>query len=127
MKTLFDQFYRIHSTEYVEPATWHIGVTLNPAHAVYRGHFPAHPVVPGVCMLQVLQECVSEQLGKQLHYKSLSSCKFLSVVDPQQTPGLRFSFSLKEQENDTWQLSAEGEAGETLFIKLKGILSSRRI
>ena len=31
-------------------------VRLDASHPVYRGHFPGHPVLPGVCTLQLVRE-----------------------------------------------------------------------
>ena len=30
-------------------------VRLDASHPVYRGHFPGHPVLPGVCTLQLVR------------------------------------------------------------------------
>ncbi|MBS1934927.1 MAG: hydroxymyristoyl-ACP dehydratase, partial [Bacteroidetes bacterium] len=35
---------------------------LNPAHDIFKGHFPETPVVPGVCMLQMLKEVMENIL-----------------------------------------------------------------
>lgn len=122
-KILLEQFYEILSIESTEPFVWKITVRLNPEHAVYEGHFPGEPVTPGVCMLQIIKECLSGLLNKSLHYKRLGTCKFLSVVNPQQNSVLQFSLSVSEQEDNTFQLAAEGITGEIPFLKLKGTLS----
>ena len=45
---LLDNFYTILSSESSDSTIWTIQVKLNPGHPVYQGHFPGHPVVPGV-------------------------------------------------------------------------------
>ncbi|KAB6403026.1 3-hydroxylacyl-ACP dehydratase, partial [Bacteroides xylanisolvens] len=52
---LLDNFYTILSSESSDSTTWTIQIELNPAHTVYQGHFPEHPVVPGVCLLQLIK------------------------------------------------------------------------
>ena len=47
---LLDNFYTILSSESSDSTIWTIQVKLNPGHPVYQGHFPGHPVVPGVCL-----------------------------------------------------------------------------
>ena len=37
-------------------------ITLNLNHPIYKGHFPQQPVVPGVCMMQMMAELVGEAL-----------------------------------------------------------------
>lgn len=33
-------------------------VRLDAAHPIYAGHFPGNPVLPGVCTLQIVRECL---------------------------------------------------------------------
>ena len=47
---LLDNFYTILSSESSDSTIWTIQIKLNPGHPVYQGHFPGHPVVPGVCL-----------------------------------------------------------------------------
>ena len=57
-------------------------VILNPDHLIYKAHFPGQPVTPGVCILQMLQELLSHQEGKQLFIKNIKNAKFISVMSP---------------------------------------------
>ena len=61
---LLDNFYTILSSESSDSTIWTIQVKLNPGHPVYQGHFPGHPVVPGVCLLQLIKECVRHSPAK---------------------------------------------------------------
>lgn len=141
---LLDNFYTLLSSESPDSITWTIRVKLNPEHAIYQGHFPEHPVVPGVCLLQLIKECTEGIRRQQLQYTQVSSCKFLSVVNPVKTPCLAVTLTLKEMEEGKLQLQAEGtvkaegavttegtaEAEETAenecFIKLKAVLTSTK-
>lgn len=81
---------------------------INPAHPIFEGHFPGQPVVPGVCMLQLVKDVAETALGKPLFLKLVAQVKFLQVLVPayQQNialriewkPGLTFNASLKEGE-----------------------------
>lgn len=93
-------------------------VRLNPAHAVYDGHFPGMPVVPGVCMLRIIKECVSSVLDTPVRFQAISSCKFLSVVNPQEHSTLTFAFSLK----DFYKLQVTARMGGTDVLKLKATM-----
>ena len=33
---------------------------LNPDHVIYKAHFPGEPITPGVCILQIGQELLSD-------------------------------------------------------------------
>ena len=54
MLLINDFFYlrsSTHSNEIINAQ-----LQLNPAHRVFEGHFPGQPVVPGVCMVQMIKE-----------------------------------------------------------------------
>ncbi|MBR5158888.1 MAG: beta-hydroxyacyl-ACP dehydratase [Bacteroidaceae bacterium] len=57
-------------------------IILNPDHLIYKAHFPGQPVTPGVCILQMLQELLSVQEGKQLFIKNIKNAKFISMMSP---------------------------------------------
>ena len=95
---------------------------LNPQHAIYNGHFPQQPVVPGVCMLQIIKECIEKIQQAPLQYKQIASCKFLSVINPNETPELKLSLTIKKNETDTFQILAEGASSKDICIKLKAQL-----
>ncbi|MDO7875812.1 hydroxymyristoyl-ACP dehydratase [Hymenobacter sp. ASUV-10] len=55
---------------------------LNPSHPVFEGHFPGQPVVPGVCMLQIIKEGLEKALGKKILLAQAANIKFLSMLVP---------------------------------------------
>lgn len=57
-------------------------IILNPDHLIYKAHFPGQPVTPGVCILQMLQELLSVEMGKQLFIKNIKNAKFISMMSP---------------------------------------------
>lgn len=57
-------------------------VTIDPNHKIFEGHFPGQPVVPGVCMLQMIKELAERQLDKSLLLREASQIKYLNVLIP---------------------------------------------
>ena len=109
---LLDNFYTILSSESSDSTIWTIQIKLNPGHPVYQGHFPGHPVVPGVCLLQLIKECVEDIRQQKLQIAQVSSCKFLSAINPIETPHISVALTFKEIEEGTLQLQAEGSVKE---------------
>lgn len=109
---LLDNFYTILSSESSDSTIWTIQIKLNPGHPVYQGHFPGHPVVPGVCLLQLIKECVEDIRQQKLQVTQVSSCKFLSAINPIETPHISVALTFKEIEEGTLQLQAEGSVKE---------------
>lgn len=119
---LLDHFYTSLSSETLDGLTWTVLIKLNPQHKLYEGHFPGHPVVPGVCLLQLIKESAESIRQHKLQYAQIASCKFLSAIHPSATPSLTVTLTLKEIEEGKLQLQAEGMAEQTCFIKLKAVL-----
>lgn len=55
---------------------------FRPEHAIFKGHFPGQPVVPGVCMLDIVKTVLQEQLGQPLMLTAASRVKFLQALIP---------------------------------------------
>jgi 3-hydroxyacyl-[acyl-carrier-protein] dehydratase len=92
-------------------------IRLNAAHDIFKGHFPAMPVTPGVIQLQMVKELLELYLQKKIRLKSLRSCKFLHVLNPDENPLIRIHIKLLVSEN--LEVTASGESAETVFFKIQ--------
>ncbi len=86
-------------------------IILNPDHLIYKAHFPGQPVTPGVCILQMLQELLSVEMGKQLFIKNIKNAKFISMMSPVTDSCVSVLFTLVEAQ----------EGG----VKAQGVVSGR--
>ena len=86
-------------------------IILNPDHLIYKAHFPGQPVTPGVCILQMLQELLSVEMGKQLFIKNIKNAKFISMMSPVADSRVSVLFTLMEAQ----------EGG----VKAQGVVSRR--
>ncbi|KWI39666.1 beta-hydroxyacyl-ACP dehydratase [Burkholderia cepacia] len=59
-----------------------LGFTIPADHPALPGHFPGHPVVPGVVLLDHAIHALGTALNRPLHAWRLGSAKFLSPVTP---------------------------------------------
>ncbi|MCM1168334.1 MAG: beta-hydroxyacyl-ACP dehydratase [Bacteroides sp.] len=67
---------------------------LNPEYSVFEGHFPGNPVLPGVCTLRLVRDCVSAAVGEPVMLLAVKSCKFLGMVVPAPDAVMQVSFSI---------------------------------
>jgi len=58
------------------------GFVIAPDHPALAGHFPGHPVVPGVVLLDHAIALIGAALAQPLEIFQLGSVKFLSPVSP---------------------------------------------
>jgi 3-hydroxyacyl-[acyl-carrier-protein] dehydratase len=56
---------------------------LNKEHVIFKGHFPDNPVLPGVCLIQIVKEILSKATNKDLTLVSAGNIKFLEFVNPE--------------------------------------------
>ena len=76
-------FYTIHAITTGNPGEYTISAELFADHPIYKGHFPEQPVVPGVCTLTVIRECLAKIVGREVTFTAIKECKYLSALIPQ--------------------------------------------
>lgn len=84
-------------------------LAIEASHKIFEGHFPGQPVLPGVCMLQIFKELLEKATGQELFLYQTDASKFLSMIDPHQTPRLTFIIDYTTTEG---------------YIKASGVLKS---
>lgn len=93
-------------------------VTLEARHKIFEGHFPGQPVLPGVCMLQMIKEILESVTGARLRLSASDYLKFLSMIDPRVTSRLEVSLQHTTVDNQL-QTIASLASGSTTFFKMK--------
>lgn len=82
MSILLNNLYKILD-EHAEPGSFDVAIEIDRNHPIFQGHFPGNPVLPGACMIQIVEEILSHLLNKQLRCLEASNIKFLSVLNPE--------------------------------------------
>ncbi len=96
-------------------------IKINPDHEIFLGHFPGQPVVPGVCMMQMVKELLEKATGKNMRLRNGLDLKFLSVIDPRKNSLVNMEASYTGHGNGEIQVTARLFYKETTFFKFKGI------
>ena len=73
-------------------------IMINKDHIVFKGHFPHNPVMPGVCMMQIIKEITEKIVDKTLFMQSASNIKFMAIINPFVTPELELQLDIIETE-----------------------------
>jgi 3-hydroxyacyl-[acyl-carrier-protein] dehydratase len=98
-------------------------LVINPRHRIFDGHFPGLPVVPGVCMLQMIKETLEQVAQVQTRLVRADHLKFLSVIDPRQIQRvgaeLHYSHGVNQEISLVASLFNEG----TTFFKCKAVFT----
>ncbi|WP_214073192.1 hypothetical protein [Mucilaginibacter sp. dw_454] len=95
-------------------------IKLNAEHSIFEGHFPAQPILPGVCMMQMVKEVVETHINKPTQLLKANDLKFLAFIRPDQDKLIQMDLEIKmEEEKIIVKASLLDEA--TTFFKFKGI------
>lgn len=97
-------------------------VQIDAGHPVFEGHFPGSPVLPGVVQLEMVKAILSKAFGKTMVLKEMSTCKFLEVLNPAETPELTIHIQYKGDEMP--DVSATGKQGEKTYFKIRASFRS---
>jgi len=117
---LSDSFFKINSlVQEKNTVTAHL--FLNAAHVIFDGHFPGMPVVPGVCMVEMIKEIFEEVIGQKTKLKSSRHIKFLNVLNP--IVHAEVVAEINYGENlEGYTLVAKIYAGDISFFKMDSVL-----
>ena len=112
---LINDFFHIVSTQ-SDDGVFRCRVRLNANHPYYQVHFPGNPVTPGVCLLQMASEILSQEYNKKLIFRKGSNIKFKNLVAPTEEP--EFVFTKTQLADGSLSASVSVERGETQFVKM---------
>jgi 3-hydroxyacyl-[acyl-carrier-protein] dehydratase len=97
-----------------------ITIRLNPFHEIFKGHFPGNPILPGVCIVQILKEILMFQSDKKLMMINASSIKYLSFINPKANSVINIAIELKEPGNDIILCNSFLYFESVVFCRFKG-------
>jgi 3-hydroxyacyl-[acyl-carrier-protein] dehydratase len=114
-------FYKILSLENTNDTKYYAVILVNDKHDVFKGHFPDNPIMPGVCMIQIIKE-LSETITKSnLTMQTLSNVKFMALINPEVTPELRLELDITTTEDGLVKVKNTTYFNETVALKLSNV------
>ena len=96
---------------------------INPGHEIFGGHFPGQPVVPGVCMMQIVKELLETATSRMLRLRTGLDLKFLSVIDPGRNSTIHAEVNYNVLASGDINVTARLFYNEITFFKFKGVFS----
>ncbi|WP_276168299.1 3-hydroxyacyl-ACP dehydratase [Zobellia alginiliquefaciens] len=113
---LIEGLYTVESFE-KEEQTVKATVKLNAGHEVFKGHFPGNPVMPGVCMIQIIKELTEQATEKSLFLSVASNIKFMAIINPEKNDVIQLTLTISE-EDATVKVKNTTSFDDTLALKL---------
>lgn len=87
---------------------------------IYKAHFPEQPITPGVCIIQIATELLTEIHGVNFELSKVSNAKFLAVINPDYSKEVTYNLkkiTINEEDNSA-KVSVEVTDKEIVFAKL---------
>lgn len=114
-------FYKVLSEEKVSDSKYNITILINEKHEVFKGHFPGNPIMPGVCMIQIIKELTETITKSSLMIQSLANVKFMALINPEVTPELRLELDVTITEDDLVKVKNTTYFNDTTALKLSTV------
>ena len=95
-------------------------VKLNKDHGIFKGHFPGNPILPGVCMIQIIKELMEKVCNKELQLAEAGNIKYLAFVNPHANNILKFEIQYAFAESGEMSCNALVYYEDTNFCRFKG-------
>jgi 3-hydroxyacyl-[acyl-carrier-protein] dehydratase len=95
-------------------------LVINPVHEIFQGHFPGQPVVPGVCMMEMVKEVTETVTGREMFLQKADTIKFLSVIDPNINRNIQARITYVNGEDQLITFDATLFKEDIIYLKFKG-------
>lgn len=118
---LLNKLFTIVSQE-INPGSLKCTVALDPHHEIFSGHFPGRPVLPGVCMLQIVKEIFQCVHPGRYDLISGDNIKFLALLDPREHSQIHVLLKYEESPSGPITFQASLSDGPLTFLKMKATL-----
>lgn len=116
---LLNDFFTINDTVSSETEIW-AELRINANHKIFEGHFPNQPVVPGVCMMQMIKEILEQVTCKETNLEQAADMKFLAVINPLENNLIHASIKYATDESSAVNVVASLFKDELVHFKFKG-------
>ncbi|WP_202700950.1 3-hydroxyacyl-ACP dehydratase [Flavobacterium sp. UGB4466] len=114
-------FYKVLSEEKTGDSKYTISILINEKHDVFKGHFPGNPIMPGVCMIQIIKELTESITKSTLIMQTLSNVKFMALINPEVNPELRLELDIVTTEEDLVKVKNTTYFNDTVALKLSNV------
>jgi 3-hydroxyacyl-[acyl-carrier-protein] dehydratase len=118
---LLKDFYKVISLEKNDSQKYLAIILVNEKHEVFKGHFPSNPIMPGVCMMQIIKELTEQITEKTLVLKTLTNVKFMALINPEVSPELRLELDITITDEDLIKVKNTTCFNETVALKLSSV------
>jgi 3-hydroxyacyl-[acyl-carrier-protein] dehydratase len=100
-------------------------IGFDTTHEVFKGHFEGQPIVPGVCLIQIVKDLAGKIAQNDLQLEKGSNIKFLNIIDPLKHPEVSAKCTFSLDDDMSLTVTASIFFGELIFFKFKGTFAEK--
>ncbi len=100
-------------------------ILLNSTHALFEGHYPGQPVLPGACILEIVKEILSLAIESDVMLVIANNLKFLAMIDPTSMPKLEFKLTYQDVDEQFLKVNATLHHDLVVCFKFQGSFRRR--
>ncbi|MBF4471220.1 3-hydroxyacyl-ACP dehydratase [Flavobacterium sp. HJJ] len=115
---LLKDFYTVKVLKNIVDSKYKAQITINEKHEVFEGHFPGNPIMPGVCMMQIIKELTEQITASSLFMESLSNVKFMALINPFVNPDLLLELDINTTDDNLIKVKNVSYFDQTVALKL---------
>lgn len=115
-----NSFYSIQGQE-ITASEANFDVIINGEHAIFEGHFPGQPIAPGVMQMEMIKELTSMIYNREVVLQSMSNCKFLAFINPNEKSDFSITIKHEELEDNSIKVAAIISGVDTNYLKLNAV------
>jgi len=120
---LLNDFFTIENIETTDTEV-KAELLINPGHKIFEGHFPGQPVVPGVCMMEMVKEVIEHVTGKKTKLVKAQEMKFLAIIDPSRNNRINAVIKYNAGEDGSLNVVASCFKDELIHFRFKGLFTT---
>ena len=102
-----------------EPGSLTAEFCFDPALAIFQGHFPGRPILPGILQIEMVRYAVEVFTGNRYGIDRVSKAKFTGEIIPREVVGMDAAFSI---DAEVTRVNATLHIGQTVAASISMIL-----
>lgn len=118
---LLNSFYTIINADESQSDKLSVLVKIDRFHPIFKGHFPNHPVTPGVCTMQIIKELCEKWAGKSLILKTARNVKFMAIINPELNENVQFELQFEQTNQEEISVKSTVLIEDNPALKFSGL------
>lgn len=113
-----ESFYTLQNIQQATPMRSLCTITFNPAHEIFKAHFPGNPIIPGVCCVEIVRQAVGNMLDTDLRISVVKNLKFISLMTPAVNKSFVFDMVVAETAENQYSVKVTVTQATAVMTKM---------